>query len=251
MARLVIQITWDDCPHLSPPYLSREKRDQFESSLLPHQREARKTGRPALGAGAIYQTAESDISVEPFEIPPHWWQGMGLDVGWNCTAGVRVAKDPDNDVMYVTGCYKEGHKEPHTHIHGLRGMEPWGKVQWACDPAAHASNQKDGSSLFDQYVDLGLNLRNAKNAVWGGITAITLRMQSGRFKVFSTLRPWWTEFRLYRTEKHENRTGERIEIVKKNDHLMDATRYAVFTPGVVNARPARADSYESFRYGEF
>ena len=251
MAKLVMQIQWDDCPHLLPPYLSAQKRLEFENALLPHQREARKTGRPALGAGAIYQVPESEIKVEPFEIPSYWWQGMGLDVGWSCTAGVKLALDPDTDVMYVTNCYREGHKQPHTHIHGLKAMQPWKDIPWACDPAANAANQSDGTSLFRQYCELGLNLRNAKNAVWAGIFAITTRMQSGRFKVFSTLKPWWTEFRLYRTERSETASGERVVVVKKNDHLMDATRYAAFTPGILEARPSATDFLDHMRYGEF
>lgn len=47
-------------------------------------------------------------------------------------------------------------------------------------------------------------------------------MCSGRLKVFNTLPLWLAEFRLYRRD-------DKGKIVKKNDHLMDATRYLAFS----------------------
>ena len=44
------------------------------------------------------------------------------------------------------------------------------------------------------------------------------RLSSGRLKVFDSLRNWLGEFRIYRRD-------EKGKVVKKNDHLMDATRY--------------------------
>ncbi len=45
-------------------------------------------------------------------------------------------------------------------------------------------------------------------------------LSSGRLKVFASCEAWFQEYRLY----HPNEKGQ---IVKTNDHLMDATRYAV------------------------
>ena len=45
-------------------------------------------------------------------------------------------------------------------------------------------------------------------------------MSAGRFKVFSSCETWFQEYRLY----HRDEAGR---TVKRNDHLMDATRDAV------------------------
>jgi hypothetical protein len=43
----------------------------------------------------------------------------------------------------------------------------------------------------------------------------TIRIYTGRLKVFSTLGNWLVEFRIYRRD-------EKNRVVKKGDHLMDA-----------------------------
>ena len=60
------------------------------------------------------------------------------------------------------------------------------------------------------------------------------RMQTGRFKVFKHLHDWWEEFRLY-----HRKDGK---VVKENDDLMAATRYALMM-----LRFARtAEAYDRF-----
>jgi hypothetical protein len=55
--------------------------------------------------------------------------------------------------------------------------------------------------------------------VEAGIAELLTRMESGRFKVFAHLADWFEEFRLY-----HRKDGL---IVKSNDDLMAATRYAM------------------------
>jgi hypothetical protein len=76
--------------------------------------------------------------------------------------------------------------------------------------------------LFDDYEQMGLSLTQAENAVESGIYQVWTRLSTGKIKVFSTLRNWFTEYRLYR----RNEDGK---IVQDNDHLMDCTRYLVLS----------------------
>jgi len=57
------------------------------------------------------------------------------------------------------------------------------------------------------------------------------RLSTGRLKIFSTLQHTLGEIRLYRRD-------EKGRIVKENDHLMDALRYAVMRLGLATTRPA-------------
>jgi hypothetical protein len=77
------------------------------------------------------------------------------------------------------------------------------------------------------YGQMGLNLATAENAVEAGITEVWNLLVSGRLKVMESLSNWLREFRKY----HRDDKGAG-KIVKRYDHLMDATRYLM-----VSGRP--------------
>lgn len=230
MARYIDLIGEDDCPHLQPPHWPAEEKDGFYKGLPPHEREARRTGKPSLGAGAIYPVAEKNFLVEPFRIPDWYERGWALDVGWNRTAALFACKDPDTGIMTLTDEYYRSELEPVVHAHGISAIMPWPRLRGAIDPAAEGSNQKDGSKLIVEYQSLGLELIKANNAVAAGIHHVLTLLQTGMLQVFDTLKNWLKEYRLYRRD-------EKGKIVKKNDHLMDCTRYVTFTDGLFATLP--------------
>ena len=69
------------------------------------------------------------------------------------------------------------------------------------------------------------------SGVEAGVLEMLERMQTGRFKVFSTCGAWFGEFRLY------HRDGGRI--VKLNDDLISASRYALMMRRFAGTRPRR------------
>jgi phage terminase large subunit-like protein len=209
--KFVVMATWDDAPHLS-----KKAKDELLASIPPYQRDARSKGIPQLGSGAIYPVPETDLLVSPFTIPLHWPQGYGLDVGWNFTASVWGAHDRQNDTLYLTNEYKRGELEPSTHCYGIKAPGDW--IPGFIDPASRGRGQSDGSQLLSDYRDLGLQLQIADNGVESGLYSVWTRMSTGRLKVFRSMSKWLEEFRLYRR-------NEKGQVVKENDHLMDATRY--------------------------
>ena len=53
-----IRVSWDDVPEYDPwgePFLLNETRLQLERDYLPHERDARRNGRPVMGKGAVFQ----------------------------------------------------------------------------------------------------------------------------------------------------------------------------------------------------
>ena len=213
MSKLVVSATWDDVPHLST-----EQKEALWSSIPPYQRDARSKGIPQLGSGAIFPVPESDIIVEPFEIPPYWPRAYGLDVGWNRTAAVWGALDREVDCFYLFSEHYRGQAEPSVHASAIHSRGKW--MRGVIDPASRGRGQRDGEQLLQNYVDLGLNLSMAENGVEAGIFDVWERLSTGRLKVFKTLQNWLSEYRLYRRD-------EKGAVVKKDDHLMDATRYFV------------------------
>ncbi|MDE3159600.1 MAG: hypothetical protein KGM92_12605 [Acidobacteriota bacterium] len=65
-------------------------------------------------------------------------------------------------------------------------------------------------------------LQPAVNAVEAGITEVWNLLVSGQLKVMASLTNWFREFRKY----HRDDKGSG-KIVKRDDHLMDATRYLI------------------------
>lgn len=206
---------WDDVPHLDA-----DTKAKLLANTQPYLRDARSKGIPSLGSGAIYPIEEEVFLVDPFAIPPHWRKSYGLDVGWNRTACIWSAYDGDQDVAYLYSEHYRGQAEPSVHATAIKARGDW--IPGVIDPAARGRNQKDGERLYQLYLALGLHLYLANNAVDAGIQETWERLSTGRLKVFSTLRNWRAEYRLYRRD-------ERGAIVKKNDHLMDATRYDIMS----------------------
>ncbi|MFZ2587736.1 MAG: terminase family protein [Alphaproteobacteria bacterium] len=214
IGKAVVRAGWADAVHLKPADVGR-----LRASLRPHEVSAREHGTPSLGRGAVYPVAEEEIAVERFEIPSHFKRCVGVDFGWaNPTAAVWLAYDADNDVVYVVDCYVRAEATPAEHAAEVLGRGAW--IPAVCDPAGQAANARDGVSLVEMYAAAGVRFTPADNSVEAGLMQVLERMRSGRLKVFADLAPWWGEFRSYQ------RDGKG-KIVKRNDHLMDAMRYAV------------------------
>lgn len=214
LGKHVTSCTWDDVPHLS-----EEDKAELLASIPPYQRDARSKGIPALGSGVIYPISEESIVIDPFPLPPHYKRVYGLDVGWNRTAAIWAAIDPDTDIVYLYREHYLGEATPIVHAAAIIG--PAGKDAWipgVIDPASRGRTQDSGNQLFQNYLDLGLNLEKANNAVEGALWEILEAMQQGRLKVFSTLTHFRKELRSYARD-------EKGKVIKLDDHLCDALRY--------------------------
>lgn len=209
--KAVIQAGWDDAPWLTTEVKSRLLADTPE-----HLRKARSEGIPAMGSGNVYTTPIEDILVDPFAIPESWPRMYALDVGWNRTACIWAALDPATDTVYLYDEHYRGQQEPYFHAHAIKSRGEW--VPGVIDPASRGRSQVDGKRLFQDYKELGLDLRTAKNESESGILAIQQRLTFGKLRVYKTLVNWQKEYMLYSRDKH----GRPIQ---RDDHLMDATRY--------------------------
>ena len=219
--RHVTTATIDDAEHFS-----EEERARIIASYAEWERDARTKGIPALGSGRIFPISESDITVAPFEIPSHWPQIAGLDFGWDHpTAAAKLAWDRDNDVIYVTADYRRSQQTPIMHCGALK---PWGKGlvwAWPHDGLQHDKGSS-GEQLAKQYRDHGLALTTERatfldgtNGVEAGVSEMLERMQTNRWKVFSTCGAWFEELRLYHRDDGQ--------IVKEFDDVLCASRYAM------------------------
>lgn len=215
MAKTAVMVSWEDVPHLS-----EDQKASILAGIPPWQRDSRSKGVPQLGSGAIYAVPESDITCAPFEIPKYWPRSYGFDVGWNRTAAVWLAHDRDTNKYYAYDEYYRGQAEPSVHAAAIKRRGAW--IPGAIDPAARGRSQTDGSQLLQLYLDLGLDVEKADNTREAGIYAVWELLSQGGLKIFRTCANTLSEYRLYRRD-------EKGQVVKKNDHLMDALRYNVMS----------------------
>lgn len=210
----VTTCTWDDVPHISP-----ELRESLLASYPPHMRDARSKGIPALGSGVIYPVPQSEYVVEPFEIPKHWKRLAGMDVG-AMTAAIWAAIDPDTKTFYIYHEYYKERQEPSIHATGILAPGKW--IPIAIDPASRGRSQIDGAQLMQMYKDLGLKVNPAINAVETGLYDCWDGLSTGKIKIFKTCQGFLLEIQGYIRDEKGN-------VVKQDDHRMDAFRYGYMT----------------------
>jgi phage terminase large subunit-like protein len=225
-SKFVVMATWDDAPHLT-----EEAKTELWNSIPPFQRDARSKGVPQLGSGAIYPVPESDFVVDDFPIPDHFPRAFAMDVGWNRTAAAFGAYNRETDTLYLYSEHYRGQAEPSIHADAIKARGPW--IPGVIDPASRGRAQADGRQLLQDYIDLGLKLDVAFNGVESGIYEVWQRLSTGRLKIFKSMSNLLYEIRLYRR-------NEKGQIVKENDHLMDALRYLVMS-GIERAKTKPAE----------
>ena len=220
----VTSMTIHDAEHYTD-----EQRAAIIATYPEHERKARTEGIPQLGSGRVFPFDKSLIACQSFPIPDHWPQGCGLDFGWDHpSAGVRLAWDRDSDCLYVTAAHRAKAQTP---MMFTAATLPWGAwLPWAWPHDGKQSGGKfdaqDQQQLQAIYKKHGLSMlfqhaqfEDGTNGVEAGITEMYERMETGRLKVFAHLLDWFEEFELY-----HRKDGL---IVKLNDDLISATRYAM------------------------
>jgi hypothetical protein len=114
--------------------------------------------------------------------------------------------------------YYQSMGEAPTYAAGIKARGDW--IPGVIDPASCARSIVDGRALLGMYRELGLKLSPADNTVVTGLSETWTLMVSGLLKVMPNCTNWLNEFRRYHRDEKGN-------IVKQDDHLMDATRYLV------------------------
>lgn len=210
-----VKVGWKDVPHITP-----DMREEMIKKIPPFLIPCKTEGEVYLGIGAIYPIPQSEIMCDPTIDLRRMPKAFGFDPGWNKTAAVWGAYDKNSDIIYLYSEYYQGYDNATVHARAIRARGSW--IPGIADPATeYGSKGKDGIGYLPLYEDEGINLTMASNKdKEGRIFQVYERLRTGRLKVFSTLKNWFWEYGMYRRDDNG-------KIIKKNDHLMDATTYLV------------------------
>ena len=211
--------------------------ERIIAGYLPHEREARTTGRPAMGSGLIYQHSESLIveDVDPLSFPLHWKWGWGLDIGIDHPfSAVLMAHDPDRDCIHLVADLRVSDEIPDQHVKAMRKIEEdiFGRqmeipVAWPHD--AGTRDRTSGKPIKNVYAHWGLKMMDSAaslpgisgvegRSVEGSIMEIDSREHGGAWKISQRMRFYLEERRMY-----HRKDGE---IVALRDDTLCAARYA-------------------------
>jgi phage terminase large subunit-like protein len=223
----VISMTIDDVEHYTP-----EQRAAIIAGYPEHEREARARGIPMMGSGQVFPIAESAIRVEPFQIPPHWARINGIDFGIDHPAAFAcLAHDRDTDTVYLYDGWRMKGKSAaeQAMVVMAKGQS---KTPWAWPHDGLQRDKGAGQVLYKQYAGFGMNMLAERAqfeptadgkaggfSVEAGVSLMYERMQTRRLRVFSTVTDFFEEMRQY-----HRKDGV---IVKEDDDLISATRYAL------------------------
>jgi phage terminase large subunit-like protein len=226
-----IIIGWDDVPHLT-----EEDKRQMSVGLLPHEVEARRTGLPTMATGLIYPFLAKDLLVKPFELEWHHPGIIGLDVApVGITAGGLLRYDSASRTTYLVDEHYLDRQPTSVHAGAIR--RKFGCFPIRIDPSSNRG-EKEGLPIVKEYrEEFGPDweVEFANNAVYPGISKLYNAMSEGRFKVFSSCRHWIEEWSDYVWDATKTNADGHPVPRKKNDHLMDATRYGYIDIG--DAKP--------------
>jgi PBSX family phage terminase large subunit len=184
--------------------------------------------------GMVYPNFGTTV-VEPFEVPNTWERFVALDHGLrNPTAVPFGAIDPDTGIVYIYDEYYEPNRtvpEHAKHIKPKVESIPLGRLRFmVIDPSArNKSDPINGRSVQSLYAEYGLFFTEGNNAIEAGLLKVNSYINNGKLKVFNTCVSTIKEGLNYKfpevTMDNEKNLDEKP--LKRNDHMMDALRYAL------------------------
>ena len=242
----LIRASWDDAPHLVSGGELTDEAKQLEAGFPAHEREMRRRGVPTYGTGLVFPFTQEELECEPFQIPRHWPQIIGIDFGSDHPFGAaNLAWDRDADTVYVTAEYRESRVTPVIHAAAIKPWGIWKPIAWPHDglntekgtgDELRAYYQKEGLLLLPNRATnppdhaQGQQEGEGGNSVEASLLEMYERMETKRWKVFKTCKYWFEEQRTYHRD-------EKSKIVKLRDDVLSASRY-----GCMMLRHARTET---------
>lgn len=228
----VVTVDMDDNPALAD-----EAKDLALQGLSKEQRQARKEGRFVALHGRIYEEFRRERhlipEMDPGDLPEHKNVVVGIDPGIRNQAAVVWLYLSEGEEMVV---FDEGYYEGYTagrvaqEIHRRNAYWRITPIYYVIDPAARNKEHITGRSVQMEYADHGIVAIAGQNSVPAGINRVKERLEREKLHIADNCSNLLDELEKYRW-RSPPRSGEdgKVAPVKKDDHLLDALRYAVMS----------------------
>lgn len=205
-----VQITWRDCPRITPAFIDEERR-ALGPAWVAQEYETTFTALE----GLVYPDFAQALTDA---VPPSFGRKVGgIDFGWrNPFAALWGVLDAE-DVLWITGERHAARTPLHDHAAALAAQAG---VTWYADPS--------GATEIAGLRAAGLAVRPGDNGLRPGIAAVCARLQTGRLKVVRAACPQLIrEAGLYRYPSEAERLRGEEDPVDEHNHALAALRYLV------------------------
>ena len=225
----LLNATWEDAPHIT-----KERREELLAEMMPFEREMRSEGKPLVGDSMVFPISDDQISCDPFPIPDHYNQIIGIDFGGDHPfAAVNIAYDPQTKIGYINKAVKQRRLLISEESSILRKQFNGKVIPIAWPHDGNKQDKQSGKPIADFYREEELNLldkcfsnppepgkeeNTGGQGTEAGLKKMFWDFSEGRLKVFSNLDEFFKEKGAY-----HRKDGN---VVRLQDDLMSATRYA-------------------------
>jgi len=214
----VHQMSWEDNPFLVKSEVSRMEKELSRDAL-----ESRKFGNFSEGEGMVFSELSDENVIDPIPIDEDWQVVCAIDPGYvHPTAAVFVARAGEN--YYVIDDYSVAGKQVEEHARALQPIIAEHNAAVVIDSAAGQRNL-NGPNVILQFQQNGVDVRPvARSGVIEGLMGVKSLLCNSdgvrRLFVFRSCVHLLREMRMYYWGADERPT-------KRNDHCIDALRYAL------------------------
>lgn len=214
----LIVFTWKS---IENPYFDKEFYEKEKERLTTQEFARRYEGEFTKMEGLVYDLPSERI-IPKKEINSSEIILGGIDWGFNNPAALWIGKLKDNIWYTVDEWYKTNKTTPEI-IEACKELQrTHGVNRWYAD-----SSEPD---RIEECKRAGLYILEGTKDLKGGISQISQLIRESKFFVFDNCHNFIDEINFYHYPEIKNEDkNPKDEPLKKNDHLMDAMRYAITT----------------------
>jgi phage terminase large subunit-like protein len=244
------KVDMDDNPTLDP----RGKAMALAEYHTEEERSARKSGKFVSFSGLVYDGFNRDRHVIPDSVAreallPENLQrlAVGIDPGFRHKAGVVWVARTEKQLVVVSelGLKETVISQVAKRIHMQNSDLECAPAMYPGDPACLKRDPQTGKSDQLAFVEAGIPIFPGINDVRPGINVIRGLLERGELVIAASCTELIEEFTRYRwVQPKRSEHAPRDQPVKRDDHLLDALRYATMSlprpdiPKAVDMRPA-------------
>lgn len=228
------------------PYLTQDYKDRIKNSLSGVFYKRNYLGLWCLAEGAIFDFFDRQHHVvkKPPRAAEYWIAGIdyGFTNNFACVlvginTGISIQSNPirwvEKEYVWDRKKTQRGKTNNEYAREVYEFLEPYGVKQIYIDPSAAA--------FKFELQKMGLHVIDADNDVLSGISHMTSEMSYGRLYVCDNCPTLIDEIESYVWDPKASEKGD-DEPLKKDDHCLDALRYAVYTHKIPQYTPYKQNN---------
>jgi predicted phage terminase large subunit-like protein len=140
-----------------------------------------------------FSVPESQLVVDPFQIPEHWPRAVGIAVTPNAVAALWGTRDTGGTI-HLYAEHLLGHAEPSENARAIKRVGDW--IPGVINVSGLKGTQADKDRITRIYREQGLKIQNSIQAEEAGVYQLWQLLATNKLKVFASLSGFLAEYRI-------------------------------------------------------